>query len=164
MADSVPPLLPRSTTPPGIVAAPLPPLLSEVKAASKTLWVYRCWCWLFVLLYLTFCANYVQVARGEVEPSLGLMETVLGRMNPSVGEEIVAEKRARAPEMAIVTALVAFLYGTAAAIPRKPWTWTFGLVMICSMILPFVITAAVAIPLLLSWLKPAMKSMFGRQH
>jgi hypothetical protein len=45
--------------------------------------------------------------------------------------------------------------------PRRPWAWIFGLVLIC-IGLTSLCCLPVAIPLLLSWLKPETKSYFGR--
>ena len=139
----------------------LPPLLPPVGGQPKTILFYRGWCLLFVLLYLSFCIYALGVARGDFEPSFGLIEMMVSRDNPSAQAEIVAEKRAEAPGLAVFTGLIALLYGFAAALPRRPWAWTFGLIMICSTIFPYIITAAGAVPLLLYWTKPALKFQFG---
>ena len=46
-------------------------------------------------------------------------------------------------------------------LPRKPWAWIFGLVLICVGLTSLCCLPA-AIPLLLGWLKPETKSYFGR--
>ncbi len=56
-------------------------------------------------------------------------------------------------------ASVAF-YGVATFMPRKPWAWTFGLVVI-ALGCPSV-TIVVCLPLLLAWLKPEVKAAFCR--
>lgn len=162
MSDSaLPPLLPKQEVPPVIGRGSLPPLLPPVGGQPKTILFYRGWCLLFVLLYLSFCIYALGVARGDFEPSFGLIEMMVSRDNPSAQAEIVAEKRAEAPGLAVFTGLIALLYGFAAALPRRPWAWTFGLIMICSTIFPYIITAAGAVPLLLYWTKPALKFQFG---
>lgn len=52
-----------------------------------------------------------------------------------------------------------FVYGL--MIPRKPWAWIYGLVLICfGMTSPCCMPAS--IPLLIFWIKPEMKAFFGR--
>lgn len=122
---------------------------------------YRGWCALFIIIYLTFCIFEVLVALGQLEPPLGLIESALDQ---KAREEVIAAKRADAPGVAVFTAAIALLYACAAIAPRKPWAWTFGLVMICGTILPFVITAAGAIPLIVHWVKPPVRHYFGKHN
>ena len=46
-------------------------------------------------------------------------------------------------------------------IPRKPWAWTYHIVMICIGMTGCTIVAS--IPLLIFWLKPDVKGYFGRE-
>ncbi|MBK7875128.1 MAG: hypothetical protein IPJ77_05170 [Planctomycetes bacterium] len=56
-------------------------------------------------------------------------------------------------------AMAAFALGL--FLPRKPWTWTYGLVLIC-LGLTSVCCLPACIPLLITWLKDDVKSAFGR--
>ena len=62
----------------------------------------------------------------------------------------------------LILGLVFFApYALAPFLPRKSWVWVFGLVLIC-IGLTSVCCLPVCIPLLLFWLKPEMKSFYGR--
>ena len=155
-----PPPLPDAL-PPVIQAVAPPPLPLEDK--SVLLLFFRGWCGLFVLFYLSMAIYEIQVARGATEPSLGLIESAVSHNNQSIREEIIAEKRADAPGIAVFVIGLAVIYGCAASIPRQPWAWTFGLVIICTTVFPFIISAAGAIPLLIQWVSPASKRYFGKR-
>lgn len=159
MPDAIPPLLPP-VVPPLIRQTP-PPLIPPVDKSGMLLF-YRCWCGLFVLIYLGMAVHSILIARGDVEPSLGLIESVASQNNPQAREEIIAGKRNEAPGFAGFTIAVALVYTAAACIPRQPWAWTFGLVMICTTVFPFIITVGGTIPLLLHWASRAGKIYFGK--
>jgi len=112
-------------------------------------------------MYLSFAILKILEARGDVEPSLGLIET-LAAGNPQARAEIIAGKRAEAPGMAVGMAAVALLYGAAIGISRKPGSWILGLVVICTTTFPFLITAAGMVPLIIYWAKPETKRYFNR--
>ncbi|HSK73154.1 MAG TPA: hypothetical protein VK892_15760 [Pyrinomonadaceae bacterium] len=62
---------------------------------------------------------------------------------------------------AVVGAFCFLLFATALFLPRKPWGWIVGIVMIAigmtsCCFLPFLL------PLLIFWLKPETKAYFGR--
>jgi len=57
--------------------------------------------------------------------------------------------------------LLAIPFAAGPFLPRKPWAWIFGLVLICVGLTSLCCLPA-AIPLLLSWLKPETKAYFGR--
>lgn len=160
MGSAIPPVPPA--LPPVIRQTP-PPLPPPAPPKAGMLRFYRCWCGLFVLIYLGMATHFILVARGTVEPSLGLIESALSHENPAVGAEIIGEKRADAPGVAGFTIAVALLYAAAACIPRQPWAWTFGLVMICTTVFPFIITIAGTLPLLLQWASPAGKLYFRKR-
>ena len=62
----------------------------------------------------------------------------------------------------IVLGLVFFIpYALGPFLPHKPWAWVFGLVLIC-IGLTSACCLPVCIPLLIFWLKPEMKSFFGK--
>jgi cell division protein FtsW (lipid II flippase) len=52
-----------------------------------------------------------------------------------------------------------FAYGL--MMPRKPWAWIYGLVLICFGMTSLCCMPA-SIPLLIFWIKPEMKAFFGR--
>lgn len=54
---------------------------------------------------------------------------------------------------------IPFLIGV--FLPRKPWAWVFGLVLIC-IGLTSVCCLPATIPLLIHWIKPETKLYFGR--
>jgi hypothetical protein len=117
-------------------------------------WIYRCWCLLFIAIYVAMAVSYVLVARGVIEPHMDLFDTV--------NEETIAAKRAEAPELAAFTGAIALFYAVAAAVPRKPWAWTLGIVAIASTVLPFIITAAGTVPILVYWARSPVKVYFNR--
>lgn len=53
-------------------------------------------------------------------------------------------------------------YALAPFLPRKSWSWVFGLVLICIGLTSACCLPA-CIPLLLFWLKPEMKAFYGRK-
>jgi hypothetical protein len=62
---------------------------------------------------------------------------------------------------AILGAIFFVPFAAALILPKKPWTWIYHIVLIClgmtsCCLLPF------TIPLLINWLKPETKALFGR--
>jgi hypothetical protein len=159
MAEAIPPLPPLL---PPVIQQP-PPLLQPPVDKSGMLLFYRCWCGFFVLIYVGMAVHSILIARGSVEPPLGLIESAVSAGSPPLRDEIFAEKRAKAPEFAGFTFAIALVYVAAACIPRKPWAWTFGLVIICTTFFPFIVTLGGMIPLLIQWVSPAGKIYFGKQ-
>lgn len=47
-------------------------------------------------------------------------------------------------------------------LPRRPWTWVYGLVLIC-LGMTSACCLPVTIPLLIYWIKPEAKAFFGRE-
>ena len=148
-----------------LASNPQPPPLPALPAGARPagLLFYRCWCVLFVLIYLGVSVEEILVATGRIEPSLDLIESAVSYDNQQARDGIVAEKRNDAPGVAAFAGLVAAAYAFAAVVPRKPWGWVFGLVMICTTTFPFVITAAGTIPLVMFWVKPAMRAYFNKR-
>lgn len=155
---------------PPLVTGPAPPIIPQTPPVlcppidrSRLVWFYRCWCGLFVIIYSAFAAYGILLAIGKVQPDLGLIESAVSRNDPKLRHEIMAEKRAEAPEVAAFAIGVAVFYGSAACIPRRPWAWTFGLVVICTTVMPLIITIAGMIPLLIQWASPSAKQHFGKR-
>lgn len=64
--------------------------------------------------------------------------------------------------MLIVGVPLALLFVVAALVPKRPWGWVYGLVMIC-IGLTSCCTWPLTIPLLIKWIKPEMKRYFGKR-
>ena len=159
MTDSQPPPLPPPQIAPPRLASVPPPLPPSV---VPSLWPYRLWCLLFTALYLAIAVTEVLVAREVIEPNFGLIEGAVARQDPKFKQELIEEKRQDAVGVAVMCGVIALGFAAAMWVPRKPWGWTIGLLVLVATIFPFVITAAGAIPLLLAWCKPEMKRSFGR--
>ena len=140
----------------------LPPVITPERRPGVVTF-YRVWCCLFVVLYLGFCTTEILVARGSVEPSMGLLEEFLSHHDKELRGQLIAEKRAEAPGFAAFVCCIALGYGAAAASPRKPRAWVLGIVVLASTIFPFVITAAGAVPALVYWGRPEVKCHFGKR-
>lgn len=123
---------------------------------------YRLWCGLFVLLYSSLVTYEVLIARGVVGPNLGLIDELTLKADPAERDQLFAEKRRSAVGGAIFGGCGALFYAVAAFVPRRPWGWVIGLLAIIGSILPWFITAAGAVPLLMAWQKPEMKNHFSR--
>jgi MFS family permease len=80
-----------------------------------------------------------------------------------------SDRRPTSPEEARLFGVVFMVVGLVLTIPfasgpflpRKPWAWTFGLVLICIGLTSACCLPA-AIPLLIFWLKPETKAYFGK--
>ncbi len=149
---------PNPSAPPPLLASQPPPLTVP---RPRVVPAYRLWCGFFVLIYIGMLLHSVLIARGQVEPSLGLIEGALVRDNPQARAELFQEKRQTASELVFVTGAVALVYLTAALLPRRKWTWGIGLAVIITTLLPFVVTAAGMVPLLIHWCKPEVKRYFA---
>jgi hypothetical protein len=155
--DEPPPILPA---PPVIMTTVIPPVLRGEIRRPGVVVAYRWWCALFALIYLSFAIHYFLVAAAKVDPPLGLWEELASSGDDVARTEIITSKRADAPSLAVATAAVALLYGAAAALSRKPRSWTLGIIVIGTTIFPFIITAALAVPLIVHWCKPEVKRYF----
>ena len=143
--------------PPVIHSAP-PPL--PRLAPTGVLRFFRIWCAGFVAIYLGMAVYGIQIARGAIEPDLGLFEGALVRDDPVARAQLIADKRSDAVGVVVIATLAVIFYGFCAAIPRRPWMWVLGIVAIATTIFPFVITAGGAVPLLLQWTRPGVKRYF----
>lgn len=123
---------------------------------------YRWWCLLFVLVWAGMSAYSVGIVRGAIAPPLGLIEGAVVSGNLDAQARLIAEKRSDSVGVAVLAGLGAGFYLFAALVPRKPWGWVVGVVAISATVLPFIITAAGMVPLLVNWCRPPAKAYFGR--
>ena len=77
-------------------------------------------------------------------------------------QEMSAEEATVMGTVILILGLVFFVpYALAPFLPRKSWVWVFGLVLIC-LGLGSACCLPICIPLLIYWLKPEMKTFYGR--
>lgn len=153
--NSVPP--PVIRVPP--VHVPPPPVLAE---KPEVVFWYRLWCLLFVVIWVGMFVYGALEISGKVEPELGLIEGALVRGDPKAKAELIAEKREDAIGVCAISLVAVVFYGVAAAVPRKPWGWVVGVVAVGGTLLPFIITAAGMVPILVKWGRPEVKRFFGK--
>ena len=106
---------------------------------------YKVYCVLMALLYLVCVvigAFFIIAAPSDRDISAAEAQ-VLGGIMFIVGIPMV----------------VTFAFGV--FMPRKPWAWVFGLVLIC-IGLTSLCCLPVTVPLLIHWIKPETKIYFGR--
>lgn len=63
---------------------------------------------------------------------------------------------------AVLGAVFFLIYAAAFFLPRKPWAWIYHIVLICIGLTSCCLLPA-TIPLLIYWLKPETKALFGRR-
>ena len=117
--------------------------ISQSQPAVMT-W-YKAYCALMALLYL-FCvaAGVFLIIAAPTDRDMSAEEArVLGGIMFFMG----------------IALAIPFVIG--AFLPRKPWAWVFGLVLIC-IGLTSVCCLPVTIPLLIHWIKLETKFYFGR--
>ena len=102
------------------------------------------YCILMALLYLTMAV--MGIVFMFIEPDREMSE---------------AEARIMGALFIILGLAFCFPYAIAPFLPRKSWVWVFGLVLIC-LGLSSACCLPVCIPLLIHWLKPEMKTFYGR--
>lgn len=76
-------------------------------------------------------------------------------------EMSAAEARIMGAVLLILGLAFFFPYAFAPFLPRQSWVWVFGLVLICIGLTSACCLPA-SIPLLIFWLKPEMKTFYGR--
>ena len=116
---------------------------SEPQPAVMT-W-YKVYCVLMALLYLIcIVGGILFITAGPADRDMSPAEArMLGGIMFFMG----------------IVLAIPFLFG--AFLPRKPWAWVFGLVLIC-IGLTSLCCMPVSIPLLIHWIKPETKFYFGR--
>ena len=75
-------------------------------------------------------------------------------------EPVAADERIGGLVFAFVALAVGALHAFGLFLPRKPWAWVYGLVLI-GLGMTTCITWPATVPLLIAWLKPGMKARFG---
>lgn len=117
------------------LSQPKPPVMTWYVAYCVFMAVLYLLCFLGGILVLTVAPDNPDMSAGE-EQLMGIIFLVMGLV------------------LAIPFAAGPFL-------PRAPWAWVFGLVLIC-IGLTSLCCLPVTIPLLIHWIKPETKYYFGR--
>jgi hypothetical protein len=125
------------------------PTLPRGAVPSAWTW-FRVYVGVMAFIYLAFAglglgllAFGSSIAQASRDPSAAFVMPLMGTLYAVLG----------------FVFLGVFAYGL--MMPRKPWTWIYGLVLICFG-LTSPCTMPAAIPLLIFWIKPEMKAFFGR--
>jgi len=117
----------------------------SARASSTLLW-YRVYCALMALMYLACIAGGIAM--------LGL--------EPDELDMSATEARVMGIGLAAISLVLTAVYVLALVLPRKPWVWIYGLVMIC-IGLTSICCMPMTIPLLIFWVKEDMLIAFGRK-
>ena len=130
-----------------------PPPVGPVASSGTTGRAYR---WFVAYVAVTALVFLVGVIGG-----LFLLITDFVYDTGSTPAEIEEVRASGAVMLAVCLPLLAvFVVGF--FLPRRPWSWVYGLVLIC-LGLTSCITWPITIPLLIQWLKPEMKARFGHR-
>lgn len=108
--------------------------------------------------YIAYC-----VAMAVMYLACMAFGIVLLVLDPSMyeGEMDPMEARIQGVVMLVVGAVLFIPYLIAPFLPKKPWAWIYGIVMICFSMTSCCCLPA-SIPLLLFWIKPETKLFFGK--
>ena len=112
---------------------------------AKTYFWYRVYCMVMVALYVMVMALGVILAVVQPESDTGSAE----------------ESLIMGLAYAIVGAIFAVVYAVALFLPRKPFNWIVGIVMLAIGMTSCCFIPA-ALPLLIFWIKPETQAYFGR--
>jgi len=123
--------------PPEYVSDPLP----------RVIFWYRAYAAVLLLASLALLGVATILAWAQTRPEIA--------MRPGS-----ADAQTHAIVLFLAAAASVAFYGVATFMPRKPWAWTFGLLVI-ALGCPSV-TIVLCLPLLLAWLKPTVKAAFCR--
>lgn len=118
----------------------------ENETGRKTHFWYRVYCSVMLLIYIAVTAI-----------GIGLM-FLSGSANSTEDEN---EMFFVGIAYLLIGPIFAIAYAAALILPRKPFTWVYGIVMIAIGLTSCCFLPA-AVPLLLFWLKPETKAYFGR--
>jgi hypothetical protein len=115
--------------------------------ASPSVWIwYVVYCGLMALLYLIVAAAGLFVLL--IDPA-------------QFGEDAVI-LRIQGVLFLVLGLLFVIPFGAAPFLPKKPWVWIYGLVLI-ALGMTSVCCLPATIPLLIFWLKPETRRFFGRE-
>lgn len=109
------------------------------------------WTW-YVVYCLAMAAMYLFCV---------LLGVVLLVVDPSDLEMDSIEAKVQGAVFLLIGMALAVPYALAPFLPKRPWTWVLGIVLI-GIGLTSCCCLPASLPLLLAWLKPELKQAFGR--
>ncbi|NNE98430.1 MAG: hypothetical protein HKN25_05340 [Pyrinomonadaceae bacterium] len=115
------------------------------ETARKTYFWYRVYCMVMLVIYLMVIG-------------IGVLVMVLPPDSPSQSPE---ENLIIGTVYAVLGVIFAIIYGIALFLPRKPYNWIVGIVLIAIGMTSCCFVPA-CLPLLIFWIKPETKAYFGR--
>lgn len=129
---------------------PPPPMAPAVSPNPSIFKYYKIYCIFMAFLYLLvaglgiFLLALPSVAGGEIRGKEAFEFQLYGGV------------------YAVAGLIFAVPYAIAPFLPPKPWHWIYGIVLIC---LGFTscLCLPVAVPLLIQWIKPENKVVFGKE-
>ena len=123
------------------------PPASERDPSPRVIFWYRVYAAVMLLGSFAFLAFAGFVAWAQTRPEMAMQHGA-------------AQAQTQAMVLFLLAATTVAFYGTATFMPRKPWAWTFGLVVI-ALGVPS-LTIVFCLPMFLAWMKPSVKAAFCR--
>jgi hypothetical protein len=80
---------------------------------------------------------------------------------PSIPDEEVVVLQVQGVVLGVMGLVLMIPYAIAPFLPKKPWVWTYDIVLIC-LAMTSACCIPAAVPLLIFWVKPETKQFFGR--
>ncbi|MFY9227626.1 MAG: hypothetical protein WAQ98_33445 [Blastocatellia bacterium] len=124
---------------------------NENKPTPKVLKWYKAYCVMIGLMYLLMLG--VGICLLVIDPS------ILGT-DPSDLEKL-EEIKIQSVIMVVLGLVFAIPYSIAPFLPKKPWVWVYGIVLI-GITMSSCCLLPLAIPLLIYWIKPETKYWYGK--
>jgi hypothetical protein len=150
-----------------MVSKPLPPKPVASAPANPprpaVVPLYRIWCGLILMVYVAIAMHEGLILAGKEPPELGLLADVASRDDPKLRGQLLAEERENSIIGVGLAAAGSALFLLGMFSPRTSWAWVLGCVAIVVSIVPLCVSVAVAVPLLVFWLKPETRQYFGRR-
>ncbi len=106
--------------------------------------------------YIAYC-----VAMALIYLACAAMGITLLAVDPQLLEMEPMEAKIQGAVLLAVGAVFTVPFAIAPLMPRKPWSWIYGLVLICIGLTSCCCMIA-SIPMLIYWLKPETKAFFGK--
>lgn len=122
------------------------------KPTPKVLNWYKAYCIMLGLMYLLMLGAGVFLL--VIDPS------ILGA-DPTNDLEKLEEIKIQSVIMVVLGLVFAIPYLVAPFLPKKPWVWVYGIVLI-AITMSSCCLLPLAIPLLIYWIKPETKYYFGK--